>query len=419
MASAAVETLVSFPIASRPRSLLRPFPRRPAAAAAAGGCAPSIRISAVPPRGLGLALVHRRARRCPPAARANVEHGGDGASGNGEPSSSSGDGDRDAAADSGGDTTGTSTTSAAQTPPPPSSKRGENKWRRRLTKGGGVGRWLWEPIVQGREMGFLLLQLGFAVFALRMLRPEIALPGSEPRPQTTYVSVPYSDFLASIDKDQVKKVEVDGVHVMFRLRPEVESQVRVEQTPSQRGTDAVVDNAGVSRRIVFTTTRPVDIKTPYEKMVENMVEFGSPDKRSGGTLNSALVALIYVVLIAVVLQRLPISFSQHSAGQLRNRKNSNSGRAKVSESTDIVTFADVAGVDEAKEELEEIVEFLRNPERYVRLGARPPRGVLLVGFANAISNGNYCLTIVFVTILLFFIYRWVFQGLERHFLQKP
>jgi cell division protease FtsH len=189
------------------------------------------------------------------------------------------------------------------------------------------------------------------------------------------------------------------------------------------------------------------------------------------------VALIYVVLIAVVLQRLPISFSQvlmhglnqlantysllsciksvciyfliqtqHSAGQLRNRKNSNSGRAKVSESTDIVTFADVAGVDEAKEELEEIVvwilqfdsntcsnqireiswsiyffvqEFLRNPERYVRLGARPPRGVLLVGFANAISNGNYCLTIVFVTILLFFIYRWVFQGLERHFLQKP
>jgi cell division protease FtsH len=91
------------------------------------------------------------------------------------------------------------------------------------------------------------------------------------------------------------------------------------------------------------------------------------------------VALIYVVLIAVVLQRLPISFSQHSAGQLRNRKNSNSSGAKVSESTDIVTFADVAGVDEAKEELEEIVEFLRNPERYIRLGARPPRGVLLVG----------------------------------------
>ncbi|KAF0935929.1 hypothetical protein E2562_036673 [Oryza meyeriana var. granulata] len=377
-APAAAETLASLPIASPSRSLLRPLPRR----ASSGGCSSSVRISAVPPRGLGFAVVQRRIR-CPPAARANVERDGEGAeaSGPGEASSSSaGDGDRDAVAEAGGgDSASTSTTSAAATPPqPPSSKRGENKWRRKLIKGGGVGRWLWEPIVQGREMGFLLLQLGFAIFALRMLRPEIALPGSEPRPQTTYVSVPYSDFLASIDKDQVKKVEVDGVHIMFRLRPEVEARV-VEQPQVQRGSDAVADNAGVSRRIVFTTTRPVDIKTPYEKMVENSVEFGSPDKRSGGLLNSALVALIYVVLIAVVLQRLPISFSQHSAGQLRNRKNSNSGGAKVSESTDIVTFADVAGVDEAKEELEEIVEFLRNPERYIRLGARPPRGVLLVG----------------------------------------
>ncbi|VAI59024.1 unnamed protein product [Triticum turgidum subsp. durum] len=372
MASAAAETLVSLPIVPPSRSLLRPLRRRPAYR----GSAASVRLSAVPPRGLGFALIHRRIR-CPPAARANVERDGDGASGSGE-ASSTGDGDRDAAAEQGSDSAGTSTPSAAATPPSPpsSSKRGENKWRRRVAKGGGVGRWFWEPIVQGREMGFLLLQLGFAIFALRMLRPEITLPGSEPRPQTTYISVPYSDFLASIDKDQVKKVEVDGVHVMFRLRPEVEASV-VEQPQTQA--DGVADNAAISRRIVFTTTRPVDIKTPYEKMVENSVEFGSPDRRSGGMLNSALVALIYVVLIAVVLQRLPISFSQQSTGQLRNRKNLNSGGAKVSETADIVTFADVAGVDEAKEELEEIVEFLRNPEKYIRLGARPPRGVLLVG----------------------------------------
>ncbi|KAM0923609.1 hypothetical protein ACQ4PT_005407 [Festuca glaucescens] len=375
MASAAAETLVSLPIASPSRSLLRPLRRR----VSARGGASSIRLSAVPPRGLGFALIHRRTR-CPPAARANVERDGDGASGPGD-ASSTGDGDRDSAAEQGGDSTSTSTTGASAAPPsrtPSSSKREQNKWRRKVLKGGGVGRWFWEPIVQGREMGFLLLQLGFAIFALRMLRPEITLPGSEPRPQTTYISVPYSDFLASIDKDQVKKVEVDGVHVMFRLRPEVEASV-VEQPPAQRVTDAVADSAVAPRRIVFTTTRPVDIKTPYEKMVENSVEFGSPDRRSGGMLNSALVALIYVVLIAVVLQRLPINFSQQSTGQLRSRKNSNSSGEKVSESADIVTFADVAGVDEAKEELEEIVEFLRNPERYVRLGARPPRGVLLVG----------------------------------------
>lgn len=69
---------------------------------------------------------------------------------------------------------------------------------------------------------------------------------------------------------------------------------------------------------------------------------------------------------------------QLTAGQIRNRKSGTSS-TKSSERGETVTFADIAGVDEAKEELEEIVEFLRNPDRYTRLGARPPRGVLLVG----------------------------------------
>ncbi|GAU13392.1 hypothetical protein TSUD_126880 [Trifolium subterraneum] len=69
---------------------------------------------------------------------------------------------------------------------------------------------------------------------------------------------------------------------------------------------------------------------------------------------------------------------QHTTGKLQNRKSGPSG-TKSAERGETVTFADIAGVDEAKEELEEIVEFLRNPDRYTKLGARPPRGVLLVG----------------------------------------
>ncbi|XVF19916.1 hypothetical protein REPUB_Repub11eG0152400 [Reevesia pubescens] len=243
-------------------------------------------------------------------------------------------------------------------------------------------KWQWKPIIQAQEIGVLLLQLGIVMFVMRLLRPGIPLPGSEPRTPTTFVSVPYSEFLSKINSNKVQKVEVDGVHIMFKLKNEgnvQESEIGGVSNSKFQESESLLRSVAPTKRIVYATTRPSDIKTPYEKMLENDVEFGSPDKRSGGFLNSALIALFYVAVLAGLLHRFPVSFSQHTAGQIRNRKSGGSGGSKVSEQGETITFADVAGVDEAKEELEEIVEFLRNPERYIRLGARPPRGVLLVG----------------------------------------
>ncbi|KAL2471016.1 ATP-dependent zinc metalloprotease FTSH 7 [Abeliophyllum distichum] len=258
-------------------------------------------------------------------------------------------------------------------------KQGKNNWW--WLKGNN--RWRWQPIIQAQEIGVLLIQLAIVMFVMRLLRPGIPLPGSEPRTSTTFVSVPYSEFLNKINSNQVQKVEVDGVHIMFKLKKDAIDAGSVESigelNSKLQDSDSLLQSVNPTKRIVYTTTRPSDIKTPYEKMVENDVQFGSPDKRSGGFLNSALIALFYVAVLAGLLHRFPVSFSQNSPGQLRNRKTSSSRGAKVSEQGETVTFADVAGVDEAKEELEEIVEFLKNPDKYTRLGARPPRGVLLVG----------------------------------------
>ncbi|KAL5748028.1 hypothetical protein ACOSP7_025057 [Xanthoceras sorbifolium] len=260
-----------------------------------------------------------------------------------------------------------------------------NQKREKQNKSGGYWwsrgkKFQWQPIIQAQEIGVLLLQLGIVMFVMRLLRPGIPLPGSEPRSPTTFVSVPYSEFLSRINCNQVQKVEVDGVHIMFKLKNEGSSlESEVGSSHKFQESESLLKSMTPTKRIVYTTTRPTDIKTPYEKMLENQVEFGSPDKRSGGFLNSALIALFYVAVLAGLLHRFPVSFSQHAAGQIGNRKSRGPGGAKVSEQGETITFADVAGVDEAKEELEEIVEFLRNPDKYVRVGARPPRGVLLVG----------------------------------------
>ena len=160
---------------------------------------------------------------------------------------------------------------------------------------GTGGKWRWQPLIQAQEIGVLLLQLGIVMFVMRLLRPGIQLPGSEPRPPTMFVSVPYSEFLNKINGNQVQKVEVDGVHILFKLKNEGSNgAVEIESKGSEssfQDSESLLRSVAPTKRIVYTTTRPVDIKTPYEKMLENNVEFGSPDKRSGGFLNSALVSL--------------------------------------------------------------------------------------------------------------------------------
>jgi cell division protease FtsH len=87
------------------------------------------------------------------------------------------------------------------------------------------------------------------------------------------------------------------------------------------------------------------------------------------SVGAVLTALAFVALLGFTVYRT-------AAGRIP----SISGRARVAEKTDsVITFQDVAGVDEAKDEVREIVEFLREPQRFSALGGRIPKGVLLVG----------------------------------------
>ncbi|GAU13393.1 hypothetical protein TSUD_126890 [Trifolium subterraneum] len=168
-----------------------------------------------------------------------------------------------------------------------STSSGSDRRREKQRKGGWRWKWKWvselrwQPLVQAQEFW--------------MLRPETSLPGSVPKAPTTFVSVPYSEFLSRVNSNQVRKVEVDGIHVMFKLKSGVRNVHDGEvlggtSSSSDRlvESESLVKSVAPTTRIVYTTTRPSDIKAPYEKMLENEVEFGSPDKRSFGFLNTAL-----------------------------------------------------------------------------------------------------------------------------------
>eukprot|EP00250_Pteridium_aquilinum_P011727 c20265_g1_i1 orf=540-3170(-) len=281
----------------------------------------------------------------------------------------------------------------------PSDSSWWRSWKRPSKRWNWIWNWKKGPAVQVHEVGAFLLQLSVVIFLMRLLRPGIPLPGVRPPVEThvstTYVNVAFSDFLHRIHSNEVENVEVDGVHLTFTIRPraqeafwkeqgvaasaEVEDLKDVENFHTGDATSLapLARSAPVSKRTVYTTIRPSDMTTPYEKMIDNGVEFGAPDRRSVRLFNSVLIGLLYIGLMAGLLGRFPIKFPQRSTGRMKKGQDFNG--SKDQDQGGSITFADVAGVDEAKEELEEIVEFLRTPERYLRLGARPPRGVLLVG----------------------------------------
>ena len=117
-----------------------------------------------------------------------------------------------------------------------------------------------------------------------------------------------------------------------------------------------------------------------QKNPEKPIEFDYKAGNSGSWILSILPSLLltvgFVVLMIVMFKKMNSSITSE------NNRAMNFGKARVKRADDEtkkVTFADVAGADEEKEELTELVEFLKSPEEFSKLGARIPKGVLLVG----------------------------------------
>ncbi len=164
-------------------------------------------------------------------------------------------------------------------------------------------------------------------------------------------TIPYSEFQKLVREDKVARVLVSGDEIEGDYREEIGGKKRF-----------------VTRRIEQDLAKELD---------EHGVEYAG--RFEGGLIPLILSWVVPVVLffgIWVFLGRRMAKQLGGAGGLMAIGKS----KAKVYVESDThVTFADVAGVDEAKEELKEVVQFLKDPTAYGRLGARMPKGVLLVG----------------------------------------
>ena len=172
--------------------------------------------------------------------------------------------------------------------------------------------------------------------------------------QTPSAKLTYSQFVAAINENNVSKVTISGHDVAGELK----HPVAAVSSGDLKFTTTIGDSAGIASEL---QRRGADVSfdnpqtTPFVGMLVQLVPF----------------ALMALLLLFILRQ------AQSGGSQALSFGRS---RAKLlSENRPKVTFNDVAGIEEAKEELGEVVEFLKFPKKFQALGARIPKGVLLLG----------------------------------------
>jgi cell division protease FtsH len=170
-----------------------------------------------------------------------------------------------------------------------------------------------------------------------------------PQQRGSTSEIAYSDFLTAVDSGRVKSVVIAG------------DRITGSYSDSSTG---------------FQTYSPGDPELVSRLKGKNVTINARPENDGSGSIFSMLISWLPMILILGVW----IFFMrQMQSGSGRAMGFGKSKAKLLTEAHGKVTFQDVAGVDEAKEDLEEIVEFLRDPQKFQRLGGKIPRGVLLVG----------------------------------------
>ncbi len=176
--------------------------------------------------------------------------------------------------------------------------------------------------------------------------------------RNSVTSVTYDVFLDDVNAGRIDTVQVMDESIMYGIEVEVEGR---EETKTQ----------------IYSTTRMQDDDL-VDKLYESGAEFIEVYPKESSFLMNIISTVIMVVIFSLIW-RFIMSKTMGNMGGGSSMSFGKSSAKIYAETTTGKTFADVAGQEEAKEALREVVDFLNHPEKYAEIGANLPKGVLLVG----------------------------------------
>src|SRR5919199_3814213 len=183
---------------------------------------------------------------------------------------------------------------------------------------------------------------------------QLSRGGADPTP-----TISYTKFSQELDRDNIARITVQTGQNARRVTGDFRQRVMVDNREAKR----------------FTLQLPSDLsdKQLQELEARNVEVEAQPERPS--FLGAFMNFLPFLLIIALWI----FLFKQMQAGGAKAFSFGKSRAQLLTGDTPKITFADVAGADEAKVELQEIIEFLKDPQKFTKLGGRLPKGVLLVG----------------------------------------
>ena len=168
------------------------------------------------------------------------------------------------------------------------------------------------------------------------------------------VELSYDEFVAKLGSDQIKEVQIDGNKVSGVLSDDTAFATYVPGMLALKTGERIIEHQANADKLSVQGVEPAN--TPF------------------------LLEILPTVIMILLLVVFWFVFMQNSQGGGSKVMSFGKSRAKVvKDSARKITFADVAGLKEEKEEMQEVVDFLKSPRKYLALGARIPKGILMVG----------------------------------------